>query len=416
MTADYERRILDHLLDRFERSRHAAAPGSSRRGVFLPCDPERFPDYWDDRSADIREAIHAAVASLARQGIVAPRWVRGREGRELDRIDLCLDQVAAAYARAGRVPPWERRRRLAEVAAAWSWPAGDWREAFRQDLLRALAEGDRLPGRLTAETDPAVVADLFRVLDALGNLEGEVPRRLFSQQVLGDTKRLEEALLPHLERVLASYHPACQDWDEGEAAGESPLERVGLVPHPQPLLVAGPVALALPGGGRLDLGAFHPWVGLPPAMLDLPVAACGAQRVVTVENLTSFHRLAAVRPAGWVALFLGGFPRGSRLRLLQALVAAGARWYHWGDLDLGGFRNFVYLQRASGLPGEPYRMDAATFDRYRAFGRPFDERYRARLEALLGEPDYAPFHGAIRAMLAAGLRLEQESVPPLGEE
>lgn len=412
---DYETWILEQLLARLERSRHALVPGASRRPVFLRCDAREFPDYWDDRSADFRLLIHAAVARLAAEGLVEPRWVRAREGKEPERIDLNLSRAEEAYRRIGRTPPWAQRDRLAAVAARWSWPPGDWWERFRHDLLEALARGRALPGGLRRDADPRVLSDLLRVLDAIERLEGEVPRRVFSLQVLGDSKRLEEVLLPHLSRILAAYHPACGTEDTEDEKGIDPLAQVGLVPHPRPVLLAGPVVLEGPGGRRLDLGAFQPYVGLPPQALDAPLLAWRAQRVITVENLTSFHRLAAARPEPWLAVYLGGFHAGPGIRFLRQLAirAPGLAFYHWGDIDLGGFRIFVHLRRLTGLPLQPYRMDVPTYRDHLHLARPFGPRYRVALAALLDDPEYAVFHDLIRVMLAEGKRLEQESVAPV---
>lgn len=412
MTRDYEAEILGALLDRLERSRHAKAPGSSKRRVFLRCDRRELPDYWNDSSADYRWRIHQAVERLAAAGVVVPRWVRGREGRELERIDLELARVGEAYRLAGRIPPWERRQRLIDVVDRWSWPEGDWRERFRQELLSALESGGPFPAGLRRDLEEPVLADLLRSLDGLGRIEGDVPRRVFSLQELGDSKRLEEAVLPHLRRVLAAYHPLAGEEDDG--AGDL-LERVGLVPHPRPVLVAGPVSLVSPSGKEVDLGAFQPYVGVPPTMLDAPVVGGCATQVVTVENLTSFHQLAAMRPADWVVVYLGGFAAGPGLRFLRRLAEGmpGAAFYHWGDIDLGGFRIFAFLRRAIGIAIQPYRMDEATFRAHLHLARPFGSRYRSALEGLLADDEYAVFYGVVGAMLEAGCRLEQESVAPL---
>lgn len=86
-------------------------------------------------------------------------------------------------------------------------------------------------------------------------------------------------------------------------------------------------------------------------------------------------------------------------------------FWHWGDIDYGGFRIFVHL-RDNCLPDlKPLHMDTATLVNYRAYGLPFSKQYARKLRRLAADARYRIFHPLLDHMLEHNLCLEQECVP-----
>lgn len=398
-----QRLILGLLLDRYERSRHMRAPGQSPRGIFLRYDRSSLPDYWDERRAERRLELNAATEALADRGLVSIRRSR-YSAAEIERVDLNLERVAQAYQEAGRTPRRAVELQLAEVARRWAerWGTADWRGLFAATVAEAAQSGSRLPGGLPA-AEPAVLDELCRVLEHLGphGLPREVPRRILSQRLLGASKRLEE-LQPRLARCLREFGPpGLPDSDRAL------LAEFGIVENPQYVYLAGPVRL-----GGIDLGEVGTDLGLPTALIDrCRVEAVQADQVLTVENLTSFHQVVAALPARTVAVYLGGYHNRVRRELLRKLAEAGvSRFFHWGDIDLGGFRIALHLAGRSGLPIRPLLMDVQTYRRYASAGMEFDDRYARELAAAQAEPAYAAFRPVIQEMLQHRRRVEQEAM------
>jgi len=260
------------------------------------------------------------------------------------------------------------------------------------------------PARLSPDDAP-LLEELCLVLEALGpgGLPEEEPRRLFSQRVLGSSKRLE-AIQGRLVRVLRDFFPAPLPEEDREALAE-----LGIVENPQHVLVAGPVVIA-----GLDIGSTGSDVGLSaPFVRRCTITAVDADRVITVENLTSFHQLVSILPPRTVAVYLGGYPGPVRRGFLQKLATVRPlAFFHWGDIDLGGFRIFVHLKEQTGLPLEPMLMGLETYRQHMAGGQPFEDGYGRQLAALLDQSAYALFWPVIREMLAEGRRVEQEAVSP----
>jgi len=125
----------------------------------------------------------------------------------------------------------------------------------------------------------------------------------------------------------------------------------------------------LTDGLRLQLPS--PFVALAPKSIRAVVLGELVRTVLTVENLTVFHELAAGRAGLLIehlVLFTAGMPAPSFIafyeRLLQTLTDRAL--YHWGDIDPGGFRVAACLARAADRSGRRlslWQMDPSKIER-----------------------------------------------------
>lgn len=442
---DYENLILNQLLDRYERSAHfRRPPGESApaRGVFLPFDRRTLPDYWIEDDPAYRREVNRVARALADRGLVRILWAPLARDAEIAKVSLNLQRLEDAYRSVRRTPRRDKEAALRQVAERWlqRWAAassrdaagsstagaselaGDprtWGEALLRAVLDSLQQHRALPLDLDLDR-PEELDALCRVLDALATLAAEVPRRIFGVRVLGDSKALEGRLGTLLVRAARGFAPGLQDLDDNGAV----LESLGLIANPQHLLVAGPLVLRH-RGMRLDLAAFPSGLGLPAEVVrEAAVEDLKAGAVLTIENLTSFHEaadlLSRARPSpSTLLLYLGGYHNRARRRLLvklwQWVQQSGrpTRFYHWGDLDLGGMQIFYHLAERTGIPLQPWLMDRETYVRHLRYGATFDQSYRRRLQALAERPGGEVFRDLLQEILLQGRRVEQESIRPV---
>ena len=141
------------------------------------------------------------------------------------------------------------------------------------------------------------------------------------------------------------------------------------------------------------------------------------ERVLFIENLANYLWYLKKRSPSELVIWHGGFYSPLRGRWFRKIYEAGKRagsaisYFHWSDIDLGGFRIFARLKRNIVPELKPYRMDTETLRSSRDRALPLcGESYRRKLEALLGDPEYRIFHSLIEEMLRSGLRLEQEQL------
>lgn len=141
------------------------------------------------------------------------------------------------------------------------------------------------------------------------------------------------------------------------------LLRIGLVKFPPTLLIAGNVTLSC-GAGAVTTA--RPYVGLAPAAIAAAqVDGDSIRFLLTVENLTTFHKLAGRRPVGAIMLYTGGMPSPSWKRVYGHFLAAlpqRATVHHWGDIDVGGFRIASHITKCCEDAGRLLRLHGMRAD------------------------------------------------------
>ncbi len=128
--------------------------------------------------------------------------------------------------------------------------------------------------------------------------------------------------------------------------------------------------------------------------------------VMTVENLTSFHRM---RDENTFFIFLSGYHNTAKQTLLRRMAEenAGKQWLHFGDLDPSGFAILSHLRRGTGIAFSPYRMGAEELEAHRRFGQRLTEEDSRILNSLLEKGE---FSGTLQAMRRLGIKVEQEII------
>ena len=337
--------VLREQLQRGERKRVSGSKAAPQKSNLTAT----RSIYWR-QSFDERMRGHEQIQRAVRQGAVVAGWGdQGGEDRPLEWVrvrdvdvlaDLLgvstnVDQLQAA--KEGLTAWLERYPRLSEVLLAWA--------AMRR--VRLMGPDSWNSWR-----------DALHVLDALAARPGEDQViRVLSGRLFSDTKRIEQ-LLPQLD-VLSGEGLASRPRGKWEV-----LKTLGLVKQPLPLMVAGVGTILMQEGP--DCTIVRPYVGVAPRNV------CGLTAtpawVLTIENLTTFHLAAEAmkdRTDG-LAVFTGGMPSPAWVagfRRLTEKLSQSATFYHWGDIDVGGFRIAARLREvavSADVSLQPWLMDATT--------------------------------------------------------
>ncbi len=412
---DLQKRTLHQLLDKYESRKDYGKPEKSKRRTMLHVNKKNYPGYFHVSDSTFRRRFNGEMKELERRGWVELEWEKFERGSTLKKIILNTGNLTSIYEELGREPKVERYKRLEKLAAKWQKCTPSRLESFYQDFLARVAALQSFPAGLASFSAPADFEDLFRGLDALFRLEQEVSKRRFSVKVFGNSKRwegLEKAAL----WVLKNY---CLEKSEQQLQDHEILAEKGLLDNPRHINLSGPLVFSTPRG-TVDLQLFYPDLGLPPKMIwDLEISHLPAGAVITVENLTSYYHYIEEGPPGHLVIYLGGYHNASSREILKKLYDYANRhnldipFYHWGDIDLGGFQIWHHLCKQTGIPVHPLMMDEETFLAYHDHGHPFSPGYGNKLAELLKLKDYEHFHRVIRLMLETGKCLEQEAVEKL---
>ncbi len=281
------------------------------------------------------------LEQLAQQGIITLHWRRSEEHNWLDAVDLIPRRADVLYPLLGRTPRGEQTTSLAELLQ-WETAHVPWHADFLGWAQDQLAR-HRSVAPLKFD-DARWNRDLLGAIQAIAGATQPTLERTLSVRLFGDSKRLE-ALRGAIVTVLRRHVPDAASYDNDQWAllRAHHLERV-----PEYVPLAGPLVLETETGALLDLEPFVPSLALPATMLHTAtVAACAATTLVTVENLTSFTELAALRPPNVLLVYTGGFAGPTVIGLLARIRVAqpALPFRHWGDIDAGACPSSTIYER-----------------------------------------------------------------------
>ena len=113
-------------------------------------------------------------------------------------------------------------------------------------------------------------------------------------------------------------------------------------------------------GQTIDLSKLGGDIAISSSILkDIEKISVIGKRVITIENLTSFNTFSEDNT---FALYLGGYHNTHRRNFIIQLFHDNpeAEFFHFGDIDAGGFYILMHLREKTGVPFLPYRMDIST--------------------------------------------------------
>jgi len=311
-------RLLNGLLDRLERQ-----ADRSRRIMSRPS--QAFA------SSNARDQLVEILTGARDAGAVTLEW--DREAPHLI-ARIVLRDADTLYRHLNRTPAADQQSTAISELGTYQ-PRTDVGRELRDEMAKAWTEGKSHLGLAPTKIDDAL--NLIRVADAAFTVleRGPLPLRTRSARLLGDSKAMER-MLPKLLAYLKMKGRLDPQLERDEA-----LTVLGLAKFPQPVLVAGPIAINGVSAAELT------YLGLPPEAITTAALTGPLRSILTIENLESFHRhVRECRADGDVVIYCGGFPTQGVIRALHhvASLAGAVQLNHWGDIDVGGIRIGRFLE------------------------------------------------------------------------
>jgi hypothetical protein len=413
MTA-WEEKIIKAFIERYYVGNGEQGYMRIRSDVLFPAFGHAPPDQ--------RESFLEACEALERRGVLECVWEKHRKGEILSSL-LCRN-IEGLFTAAGKEQPAEILNR-AKTAA--------------QDIADSY---NKYSGLFKFIYDNLSLSEVLRGINEGSLNEAEQLFKAFSKGVAeGKTTRALSVLLYHdskrLEALLELFHPLLE---KAQKAGiETPP--LSLLDRAFPeVWLAGRFILTGTAGNAAGKGepaaqlssAAGAIMGMALQTIEkfthieaLPAAGRTPAKpfALLIENKETFYALAANtglplndRAAPDCCIYVAGHPNRAVAALVRLFAASGFVLYHTGDLDPDGI---LILQELNGIVSEvvpglkvmPFRMDAATFDRYVPWGRKLEPTMLKRLslinQATLALPGIAELAGRIQD---TGLGVEQEII------
>ena len=411
MTIYYKKQILSILIDWYENSpAHVRGEKPSRRRKMRLYDEGQtdFLDYNIENHLT-RNEINQAVLDLAEKKFIEYQWLRGQKNHIIAKLWLKADSIKNVYGFIGRRPRGDEVDELLsqlksfreEINTQW---ALNWLDNTIAVISHKRNIGSAMP-ELPAERD-----DLLKAVFYLSaNTEIEILERVFSMQCYGNSKHFERTIKKHLVRILKKY------LIQNDCSDEEALHYARIVKYPEQFTFSGNLSITLPKG-TVDF-SFLPFGGT----LTIDDVKQGnirieqnVKRVLSIENRANYiDYIHKSKKDDELVIFHGGHFSPAKLIFLRSIVSSLPQecgFFHWGDIDYGGFLMLARLRREIFAEVKPWKMGKDDLIKFSNFTINFTETYREKLASLLEIKELIDCYPCIKYMLELCIRLEQEAM------
>lgn len=406
---NYEEYILNELIDRYERSSAYRGNNKLNRGIYLEYNKQTMPEYFKDYTSKFKEAVNTASINLENRDFIKIQWLKHEKGNIIQKVSLNTDKASQIYSFLKRQPRKSKERDIIKLAVRYMESVGDWAEEFYKHLISSVEKGKDMALYIDIN-DPGLTENIFKSVNAISVLDEEVPARIFSTRVLGKSKEFE--------RIKGRVSRIVRDFMKFEVLDREDdiLSVCGIVNNPSHVFFSGPLKV-LAGPRCIDYSCFEGGIGISPQTVNsMEICEIGFKKIITIENLTSYYEFIKKSGSDCLAVYTGGYPGMVQIKFLKKIADSAAKgklnivFYHWGDIDFGGFSIFTRLKKLVQWDIKPLMMDTASLEKYKDYCIPLEHKYRNRLKELLTEDDYRDFHEVIKYMVENNMKLEQECI------
>ena len=398
----YDKRVINKLLDTYENS--LLSIGKNKRNVKIELRFTRtlLPEYFDE-SSFVYENIHIQMRNLEDEGLVKIVWKDQKVDYVIQKVQLNIERLTQAYAFVRRTPKCNLEE--ANQALLEEYCSNETREnSITREFARYLLERLNNHQSVKEYINLAKIEETRRLFEALSSVEKNRKPcyiREFSIEHFQDSKYFEQ-IKNQVVKIFRRVHSEYAFMESEEILAE-----YGIYHTPNYVYLKGDMMIAI-DGESIKLRTLSQGLGISGEDLwkvtfsDLS----RVKQVITIENLTTFFRWQ--EPESLI-IYLGGYHNGIRRTLLKKIYQELPRiaYYHFGDIDAGGFSILKDLRNKTGIPFKMYRMDIETLKCYEKYGKALTESDRIRLKEMEKDEE---LQEVVSYMLLHNVKLEQECV------
>lgn len=229
----------------------------------------------------------------------------------------------------------------------------DWSQAIIADIEQAWLNGKTAYGCSIRNVDKLI--DALKLLNWHENQTETFQKdiRTLSVFLYGDTKRLE-VILPIVAKLFASKTPEALQ----AASPQEIMFYWGISKFP-PAFQLKAALIINTRKGHLHTGSAWPYLQVPPDGIEGLSCVKQPEYILFIENKTTFERYTReIDDKGWV-FYTHGFPSRQWQSLFKQVVDLCSEQvpvFHWGDLDMGGYRILVFMANLLQCNLRPFMM------------------------------------------------------------
>lgn len=386
--------ILSSFINRYESSSYVQGKTMKKRRIAIVL-RKMFSDYGKSNYYLITEEIEKCIVELMREGFIVKGrlWEFGDKEIALNQEEDSINKIYAFLKRDKLETTNDTLLNLVKKEMDHSYL-----DIFLKHIYDAI-QSYETTSPYVDKGSVACLNDVISILKAMHNLDQEISFRKFSIQVFHDSKKLEHYKQRIFFIIRDFYQHDIEDADEAFAL-------YNILKNPSYVYIKGNMVIQI-RGQIIDLKELNYAFAISSENISsLKIHSIQASKVITIENLTSFYDM-EVKDS--LLIYLGGYHNAIRRNFLFKIydvLKDKVSYYHFGDIDAGGFHIYLDLCKKTKIPFHTFKMDIATLQRYIEYAKPLTQNDRARLSKL--KELYS--NPVIDFMLENGIKLEQEII------
>ena len=412
---NYKEIILNKLLDKFEKSKSYTEDVNRRIILKL----ENLKQY-DIQKYEEKMLFHEVVKTLKNKGIIDFKWEKFEEENIMEEIWLIKENIDQAYSEINRENPKQNYKEILKGLDETNFQQ-KWIKIFTEEMKQYMEKYEKENSLLPKRKYKEIIIALQEI-DKMQSTDKTmaVLKRIFSIRCYNNSKIFEKEIEKNVVRIIKKYYTD-DNLDISELNDDELLAEIGIVRYPEILEFCGNMKCILKGK-QLDFTdvTIGNYINSYTVLNMENVELIGVNKVIFIENKTNYISYIENKKSDEFVIYHGGVYSPIKGEFFKKIYEAVKKklesktsetiFYHWSDIDIGGFSIFTRLRDNIIKELIPFKMDKATLIEYKNSWQYFGEEYKNRLSKLKDLPRYECFYDLIDFMLENNVRLEQESI------
>jgi hypothetical protein len=392
MMRNFEKDLLNKLLDKYENSKLSKGGTKVNRTITLTTKDDVLSSYNGFDSYKYSSYNDDIIKNLEKLGFITANF----DNDNFKSLCLNLDMVDSIYSYLNRNKPKMELDKIKEILDKNHF--NNFLDSFIQYVYEYINEKYDYPKSYFSDSNQLDL--ILSIFKSLFSLTEETKKRDFSVRYFNDSKLFES--------VESKIIKIIKDFDGNTySSDEEVLGQYNIVKNSTYALVKNNLILKI-NDSIINLDDLKFEFALSDDMIkNLTILTSNVKKVITVENLTSFYSL---NDPDAVIIYLAGFHNHTKQSLLLKIYEKykDALYYHFGDIDAGGFLIFNNLLEKTKIPFVPYKMSKEELINHKDSLKKLTQNDKKRLTKMLDDPKFEIFKDTISYMILNDVKLEQE--------
>lgn len=267
---------------------------------------------------------------------------------------------------------------------------------------------ERLKDYKDAKYTSDIARNILKLLKYVLENNSDIMERELSVVVLGDTKFFEKSYKSRICSIIEEYGKLEVDLSTLDKKEKEKviLEEYHVFSNPSYVFLKGNVEIHYRDGNSISVTPDNPIAILSATIARIEMIKVESNRIVTVENLTSYNR---INDKNSTFIYLSGYHNTAKQKFLKKIAEnnSGISWFHFGDIDPDGYFILKKLIEKTGIAVAPLCMDIQQLIKYRQYCKPLEKNDIVKANSLLKVHFYDE---VMRFMLDNNCKLEQEII------